>query len=291
MKKIALIILGCLVLLVSSIMLAGMITFREEPWIEKIAVIPIVGAISADNELLRGDGVTIRSVLDSIESAERNPSVKAIVFEINSPGGSPVASEEIAANIKKIKKPTVAWIGDIGTSGAYWIASASDKVVAHPMSITGSIGAYSSFFKLEGLMDKLGIGHEIIKSGKFKDIGSPYRNLTDEEKEIFKKMVSEIHEEFVRAIAENRKLGLDYVHNISDGRPYLGREALRLRLVDELGNEKDAIKLAAEMANSTTEKTLYYGAERNPLRELILESASSLGYGIGRGLLRTSIFG
>lgn len=282
MKKLAMLFLAALLLLVLSVSIASMIAFQKEPWTERIAVIPIYGTITSGSTVGVGGADSIH-IIESIESAEKNPSVKAIVLEINSPGGSPVASAEIAEAIKKAEKPTVAWIGEIGASGGYWAASAADQVIAHPMSLTGSIGAFSTVFELEGLMEKIGVTQQTIKSGEFKDIGTPFRNMTEEEREIFQEIVIDMKDQFVEAVAENRGIPREQVMQIADGRPYLAKKALELDLVDQLGSRKDAIVLAAELSNTTTRKTIYYGKERNPLEGMLSEASASLGYGISRG--------
>lgn len=287
MNKLVTLFLGALLLLAISVTVASSIAFQQEPWAERIAVIPINGGIVTGGVTSIGD-VDASSVISEIEAADSNPSVKAILIEINSPGGSPVASAEIADAIKSAKKPTVAWIGEVGASGGYWVASAADKVVAHPMSLTGSIGAYSMVIEAGGLMDKLGLAQETIKSGEFKDIGSPYRNMTDAEKAIFQETVLEIKEQFVDTVAKNRNMSKESVEAIADGRPFLGTKALKLGLVDSLGSEKDAIKLAAKLGNTTTENTLYYGQNTNPLNTLLSQSSASLGYGISKGFSSTS---
>ena len=287
MNKLVTLFLGALLLLVISVMIASAIAFQEEPWAERIAVIPIEGGIVSGRVMGLGDA-DAWSIIDSIESADNNPSVKAILIEVNSPGGSPVASAEIADAIKRANKPTVAWIGEVGASGGYWVASAADKVVAHPMSLTGSIGAYSMVIEAEGLMEKLGLSQETIRSGEFKDIGTPFRNMTDAERALFQETVLEIKDQFVDTVAKNRNLSREAVLKIADGRPFLGTKALKLGLVDSLGSEKDAIKLAAELGNTTTEKTLYYGKAVSPLDAILSQSSASLGYGISKGFSSTS---
>ncbi len=282
MNKLAILFLGALLFLVISVMVASAIAFQEEPWAERIAVIPIEGTIVSGRAIGVGDA-DAWSVIDSIESADKNPSVKAILIEINSPGGSPVASAEIAGAIKSAKKPTVAWIGEVGASGGYWVASAADKVVAHPMSLTGSIGAYSMVIEAEGLMEKLGLSQETIKSGEFKDMGTPFRNMTDAERALFQETVLEIKKQFVDTVARNRNLSREAVMKIADGRPFLGTKALELGLVDSLGSEKDAVKLAAKLGDTTTEKTLLYSSQANPLNTLLSQASASLGYGVSKG--------
>lgn len=285
MNKILLILLACAGILILSISLTALIALKQEPWKEKVAVIPIKGQFVEKGFLPGIDGgIDIEEIKSFIKDAEENPSVKAILFVIDSPGGSPVVSAELAESVKQARKPTVSWIGDVGASGAYWAASAANKVVAHRMSITGSIGAYTSIIGLEGLLGKYGISEQTIKSGEFKDIGSPFRNMTEEEKKIFQQMVDDINSEFIKAVSENRKKPIEEIKKIADGRPYLGKTAFELGLVDQLGTEKDAIKLAASLGNSTTEETITYSKEKGFLAQYIGSSLYYLGYGIGKGI-------
>ena len=151
------------------------------------------------------EGTSSTKTIQFIKAAEKDPSVRAIIFDINSPGGSAVASEEIAHAIKESTKYKVAVIRDLGASGAYWIASSSDVIFASRMSLTGSIGVISSFIQFEGLMDKYGISYERLVAGERKDIGSPFREMTDEERILFQKKINTIHEYFIN---ENGKKSL-----------------------------------------------------------------------------------
>lgn len=282
MRKSYMLLFGAVGLLIFSFFVAAFSAMEYEPWSEKVAIIQLHGGI----ESTVGRGIDPESVIKLIDSAESNPGVKAILFDINSPGGTPVGSDEIANAIKKVEKPTVAWIGDVGASGAYWIASASDKVVAHRMSITGSIGAYTTLIVVSGMMDKLGIQHETLQSGLYKDVGNPFRNVTEADREIFSEMVNETYDEFVKAVAENRGLGQDYVYSIADGRPYSGKKAHELGLVDELGNRADAIALAGELGGIEGEPGVVVLAPKKQIFAPVLtEAFSDFGYGIAQGFI------
>jgi len=203
-----------------------------------VAVIKINGEIGGTSIL--GGGVDSDDVLELIQEAENNKGIDAILLEINSPGGSPVASEEIANAVKESSKLSIALIRDIGASGAYWIASAADVVIASPASLTGSIGVTASYLEFTGLMEKYGIGYEEIKSGEYKELGSPFRTLTEKEKDIFQEKIDELHEYFVKSIRENRKLNDNQTKEVSTAMFYLGSEAKQLGLVDVLGGRKEA---------------------------------------------------
>ena len=217
----------------------------------KVVVIPIKGTITSGgcgDVFGGGQCASVDVVKRMIKEAEEESSVKAIVLDINSGGGFVVASREMMRAVRDCKKPVVARIGESGASGAYYVASAADKIVADDNSITGSIGVIMSIQHYYGLFDKLGINMTIIKSGKSKDIGSPYREMREDEKEELKAMIDKIYYSFISDVAINRNLSVSYVENISDGSIYLGSDAKELGLVDSLGGLDDAIDLASELA-------------------------------------------
>jgi protease-4 len=210
----------------------------------KVAVIQIhdtIGSRDAD----------LDTILNLLEEARDNPKIGAVVLDINSPGGLPVATREIGEKVKQVKqkKPVVAWIGESGTSGAYWVATTSDWVMADPLSIVGSIGVILEVPNISGLMEKIGVQITTIKGGDYKDMGSPFRNMTDEERAILEDISRQLHQEFVNEVSENRGLYLNVTQELADGQVYLGRKALELGLIDELGTRDDAIEKAAELAN------------------------------------------
>lgn len=193
-----------------------------------------------------------------IEQLAETKGVKAIVLDINSPGGSVGAVQEIHSRILRVKKekniPFVALFGDVSASGGYYLGAACDKIVAHPGTLTGSIGVIFSMTNLEGLFNKIGVKQDPIKSGKHKDIGSPARPMTPEERQILQAMIDDTYGQFVSAVADGRKMPVDVVKPLADGRIYTGTQALELKLVDQLGDSKDALKLAAELGGIKDEK-------------------------------------
>ena len=178
--------------------------------------------------------------------------VKAIVLDINSPGGSVGAVQELHSQILRVRKekkiPIVALFGDVAASGGYYIAAACDKIVAHPGTLTGSIGVIFSVSNMEGLFGKIGYKMEPIKSGKHKDIGSPARAMTAEERQLLQALIDDAYGQFVKAVAEGRKMTEEQVRPLADGRIYSGNQALNSKLVDQLGDSTDAIELAGELA-------------------------------------------
>lgn len=239
------------------IVLAGVLFFMniknlEIPIGQNIAVISIKGEITdelcACNIFGCEQCANTKKIKELLNAADNDITVKAIILDINSGGGSVIASNEMMNAVKKVKKPVVARISDIGASGAYLVASAADKIVADKNSITGSIGTVMYIPHYYGLMEKLGINMTVVKSSKSKDIGSPYRPMTNSEREELESIVNEVFENFISEIAKNRNLSVEYVRDISDGSIYLGTEAKRLGLIDEIGNMDDAIKTAAELS-------------------------------------------
>ena len=188
-------------------------------------------------------GQTSEGVLQDIKDAGKDSTVKGIILEINSPGGAVVASQEIADAVKSLNKTKYAVIREVGASGGYWIASATDKIIASPMSITGSIGVIGSYLEFSGLFEKYGIGYERLVSGDKKDIGTPYRDLTSEEKTLMENKLRIVHEYFIKQVAMNRHMEIEDVRKVATGEFYLGSEAKELGLIDEFGNKETAIEL------------------------------------------------
>lgn len=206
-----------------------------------VALIPIEGEITGNGAQSFGSAsISSKDIVSFIEDAEENPQVKVLLLELNSPGGSAVASDEIAAAVKKAQKPVVALIREAGASGAYWIASASDHIIANRMSITGSIGVLSSYLEFSGLMGDYNVSYERLVAGEKKDLGTPFKKLTDQERSILQSKLDKIHFFFMEEVAANRNLELAQVQKIATGEFFLGVEALELGLVDELGGKDEA---------------------------------------------------
>lgn len=186
-----------------------------------------------------------------IRSLSETKGVKAIVLDINSPGGSVGAVQELYMQIQRVRKergiPVVALFGDVAASGGYYIAAACDRIVAHPGTLTGSIGVIFSVSNLEGLFQKIGYKLDPIKSGKHKDIGSPARPMTKEEREILQKLIDDAYGQFVTAVATGRNLPEDQVRPLADGRIFSGRQAYEAKLVDMIGDSTDALELAGKL--------------------------------------------
>lgn len=252
---------------------------------EKVVVIPIHGIIMEE-----GDGPGSRRLVSDVRailrSLREDEDVKAVVLDIDSPGGGVTASDQIYHELHRFRKetsiPIVALFGDVAASGGYYVAMASDHVMAHTTSITGSIGVISQFPMVKELMDKVGVEITTIKSlndeGKpsFKDIGSPFREMTPAERTLFQNLVTEMWQRFTSVVADGRKgkLTLEQVRDLADGRVFTGEQALKLKLVDSLGYQEDAFTRARELGKSPDAKVVRLKRE-STFMELLSVSASS----------------
>lgn len=220
----------------------------------KIGVIEVNGAITGSSSAsFTNEVASADNIMRAIRKASERQDIKAVVLRINSPGGAAGASQEIGIELDKLRetnKPIVTSMGDICASGGYWIACSSDYIVANGTTITGSIGVIMQLANLEGLYEKIGVKPRVIKSGEFKDIGSPNREMTNEEQKLLQNLIDDSYEQFLEQVRKGRKDNIteDELINIADGRIFSGRQAIELGLVDDIGNYYDAIKKAEEMA-------------------------------------------
>jgi protease-4 len=252
-----------------------------------VAVIPIKGIImtESDSSLLSLGAVSSSDIVDMIEKADKNPRIRAIVLEINSPGGSAVASDEVGQAVKRVNKTTVAWIREVGASGGYWIASACDTVVANRMSITGSIGVISSYLDFSGLITDYNITYQRLVSGKYKDMGSPWKELTAEERDILQEQLDQVHEFFVLEVSQNRGLSMQEARELSTGSIYIGHQAMQNGLVDRLGGERE-VQAYIHETEGIKPNMVYFSREQT-LFDALTASAAKI---LGRGTLAPGIF-
>ncbi|MBI2140645.1 signal peptide peptidase SppA [Candidatus Woesearchaeota archaeon] len=273
------------VLTVIAWLVSGSLSFFTDDSRENgnVALIPVKGVILGDGQMLFEQDIASPSeIIGFLEDAAQDPGIEAIVLEINSPGGSAVASEEIANAVKAVNKTTIAWIRDSGTSGAYWIASAADTIVASSMSITGSIGVTASYLQFSGLLKDYNITYEQLYAGKFKEIGSPFRPLGIEERRMFEEQLRELHQEFIRAIAENRKMPADDVEKIATGMFFLGKKAKELGLVDVIGGKGEVRQILEQKLNITVAFVPY--EHDASFFDILSRLASSQSFSVGRGI-------
>ena len=243
MKKACVIIsITLLLLLVVSLTLA--LFQKNIPLRSRVALVSIEGPIMDSMDVVK-----------EIKEHAKDHSIKAIILRIDSPGGAVGPSQEIYEEVKKAsaEKHIVVSMGSIAASGGYYIASPEDMIFANPGTLTGSIGVIMEIPNLEGLMTKIGIRTEVIKSGKHKDMASAFRKMDKEDRDILQSVLDNVHEQFIRAVAEGRKLTVDSIRPIADGRIFTGEQAKGLKLVDELGTLEDAIQKAAELAGISGE--------------------------------------
>jgi protease-4 len=292
-----LIIFVLLALFLLSSIFAGFISISTDLDVEllsgNVALIPVKGVITSDAEMLAfGErGASAEDIIEFIEKADKNPKIEAILLDINSPGGSAVGSEELARAVEEVNKTTVALIREVGASGGYWVASAADKVVANRMSVTGSIGVFSSYLEFSGLLDDYNVTYQRLVAGKYKDMGSSLKPLTPDERSLLQSKLDLIHDYFIEDVAENRGLTMEETNHLADGSFYLGSEAKELGLVDILGGKQEAIEIIEQELNITVEIAKY--EKRKSLFDVFGEALSkgsfSIGQGIGSSMFRSEI--
>ncbi len=223
------------------------------PSAQNVAVIPISGAITlaGSSDFFSPQTASATDIVRFIEQADETRGIRMIVLEINSPGGSAVASEEIAAAIRRAEKPTVAWIREVGASGAYWIASQTDYVIANPMSITGSVGVIASYLEFSEFLARYNVSYEQLTAGENKDVGSPFVRMTDEQRSMLQAQLDSIHDYFVEDVARGRALDENQTAQVRTGMFFLGTQARDLGLVDELGGRYEVEAYLEEQLGTT----------------------------------------
>jgi protease-4 len=233
--------------------------------------------LSGENRiaLIRIEGV-ILDAKDTVAELKRfgdSSSVKAIVLRIDSPGGGVVPSQEIHDAVERVRtkqnKTVVASMGTVAASGGYYIAAAADRIVANPGTLTGSIGVIMELVNLEGLLQKVGVESVVIKSGHYKDIGSPFRKMGADDRRILQGVMDDVHNQFIEAVAKGRSLDVAAVRTLADGRIFTGRQALDAQLVDELGDLEAAVRLAADLVGIEGEPKVVEPKKRFSIREFL----------------------
>ena len=259
-KLIIIVIIGIGVLF---FLLVGRTLVQSAPIGDKVAIIDITGTISRTE-----------TIIDQIHQYRDDQAIKAIVLRINSPGGSVAPVQEIYSELKKLEKPIVASMGSTAASGGYYIAAIADEILANPGTLTGSIGVIMQFTKLKGLYEKIGLEQQVVKSGKFKDTGSPVRDMTDEERELLQATLDDVHNQFIDAVFEGRQehLTREEIVALADGRIFSGQQALGHKLVDQLGNLPDAIDRAGELGGISGKPRVVRTKRKTSMLERVLGS-------------------
>lgn len=274
-RKRVLIGLGVIVGLIVFFLVASVLVMRlgtgpaDFSFGGRIAVVEIRGVITQSS-----------GVIDELRQYREDSGVKAIVLRIDSPGGGVGPSQEIYQEVLKTRKEkkVLASMGAVAASGGYYIACGADLIVANPGTITGSIGVVMQFSNFEELLKKVGIKGVVIKSGAFKDTGSPFREMTPEERRLLQQVIDSVQEQFVQAVASGRRMDRAKVAEIADGRILTGEQAKRLGLVDQLGNLQDTIDLAAKLVGIEGRPQVIYPKRKISLWDLLLKD-------LARGLL------
>jgi protease-4 len=234
---------------------------------DKIAIVEIRGVITQSS-----------SIIEDIHQYLEDEGVKAIILRIDSPGGGVGPSQEIYREVIKVKskKKVVTSMGSVAASGGYYVACASDLIVANPGTITGSIGVLMEFTNIEELFKKIGIKGVVVKSGELKDMGSPFREMTPEEKRIIQGVIDNVHQQFIQAVAEGRKLDRSKVAQIADGRILTGEQAQQLGLIDQIGNLEDAIDTTAKLVGIVGKPNILYPKKKFSIWELLIRETVSV---------------
>jgi protease IV len=273
-------VVSILVVVATTMKRSGLSDLIIEPGDGKVGVVEIQGVITESKEIIR-----------LIKRFRENDDIKSIVIRIDSPGGVIGPSQEIYREIRKTtqEKKIVASMGSIAASGGYYIAAATDGIVANPGTITGSIGVIMAYTNFRKVLDKIGMVPVVIKSGPFKDMGSPTKDMSEEEKEVLQTFVDQAHRQFVTAIAEGRKMDIEHVKVLADGRIYTGEEAVKQGLVDRLGNLEDAIEWAGQLGGiQGTVSTVYKKKEKFSILKYVMESTL---HDLVNQITRQEIFG
>jgi len=232
---------------------------------EKIAMVEVAGAIFDSKDIVR-----------QLSKYRRDDEIKAIILRIDSPGGAVAPSQEIYDEVLRVRadnKKIYASMGNLAASGGYYIAVAADRIFANPGTLTGSIGVIMAFSNAEKLMNKIGLEPQVVKSGKYKDVGSPARKMTAEERIYLQRVVDDVHKQFIGAVAKGRNITFKEARKLADGRVFTGRQALDLKMVDEMGGLEDVIAKLGEAVGIEGRPKVVWEEPRKGFMEWILESS------------------
>jgi len=256
-------------------LLAVLVTFSEEDGAEfgfsdRVQVVDLVGEI-----------IDSREVLEQLKRYEDSNSVKAILLNIDSPGGGVASSQELYAEVKRLRekhdKTIVSHMSSTGASGAYYVACAANKIIANPGTIVGSIGVVAEWTNYGALLEWAKLKDIVFKTGEFKDTGNPTRPLTDREKTYFQGLIDDMYVQFVDAVSSGRNMDIQEVRTLADGRVFTGRDAKERKLIDEIGNFQDAVDLTAKLAGiSGKPRLIRFNRQRVTLLDVLTTDLSRL---------------
>jgi protease IV len=259
---------GVLVLFVFTVWLILAVSDDGLPGGAKVAVVEVEGVIGVGADR----GLDTESIIRTLGEYRDDPSVRAVVLRIDSPGGVVAPTQEIFTAVRRLreaKKPVVASLGSVAASGGYYVAVSADRIFASPGTLTGSIGVVMQLANVEGLLKKVGVEYVVVKAGAYKDVGNFARAMTPEERRILQSLLDDVYDQFISAVAEGRGLEPQAVRAFAEGRIYSGRQAHGLKMVDDLGGLEDAIEAAAKMAGLPPKPKVLYPRRRFSLRELL----------------------
>ena len=254
---------------------------------DTIAVISLTGPIMGSGSHIQGQGTT-HDVILQLRKAAGDPQVRAVLLQIDSPGGGLTASDLIYNEVLRVKqagKVVVVYVGSLAASGGYYIAAPADHIVASPTSMVGSFGIILYRFQLAGLMDKIGVQPEPLKSTEMKDIGSPFRDLTEEERKFFQNLLAQYHDRFVDIIARGRGLEESAVRRLADGRIYTATEAEAHKLINEIGYADAALDKAKELAGIYEDPRIVHYQIRRSLMQMLTQSRGEVSIQSARELI------
>lgn len=254
---------------------------------DKVVMVSLFGEIFSDPEGF-APGASDENIVSQLDQAIDDPDIVGVILDLDTPGGAVVASDTIYRKVLALRKEDVAVVAlmrDVAASGGYYIASAADEIIANPATITGSIGVIMIVPNLEGTAAKLGIKPLVIKSGPHKDIASPFREITPEERTILQGIIDGAYEQFIGAVAKGRKLDAPRVRELADGRIYTGKQAKDLGLVDRLGGRDLAFQRARKLAEAEDASLVRYTRSRGLAESLLgFSSEAARGNLVRRGL-------
>ena len=259
---------GVVVLFVFTVWLILAVSDDGLPGGARVAVVEVEGVIGVGADR----GLDTESIIRLLNEYRDDPTVRAVVLRIDSPGGVVAPTQEIFTAVRRLretKKPVVASLGSVAASGGYYVAVSADRIFASPGTLTGSIGVVMQLANVEGLLKKVGVEYVVVKAGAYKDVGNFARAMTPEERRILQSLLDDIYDQFISAVAEGRGLEPQAVRGFAEGRIFSGRQAHGLKMVDDLGGLDDAIEAAAKMAGLPAKPKVLYPRRRFSLRELL----------------------